>query len=89
MRIGDEGSLTSAALAGRVVFVATAERAASTGVGLGGVRSAMARAAQLLELDVTPAPDARAPHRTATSLRTPSRRRTRRYAERQRHPVAS
>lgn len=68
-------------LAGRLVFVATAARLPVAGAP--GVRSAMARAAQLLQLDppspmtarhdATPAP--------AGSLR-PARRRTRRYAER-------
>jgi hypothetical protein len=78
-----EGALGSASLAGQVVFVAAASRVPATGAG--GVRAAMARAARLLELDGAAAPaglDASAA--PARSLRTPARRRTRRYGERQR-----
>ena len=67
--------------AGQLVFVATAARASVVGTGAG-VRSAMATAARLLELD-RPDP-VMAPRRPAhPSLRAPARRRTRRYAERQ------
>jgi hypothetical protein len=87
-----EGSMGSMELSGELVFVATAARAAVVGTG-GGVRSAMARAAQLLELDrpatATPARASRAAaagrvraHRKVAAA-TPARRRTRRYAERQ------
>ena len=87
------GSMGPAQLAGELVFVATAARASVVGTG-GGVRSAMARAAQLLQLDRPSSPTAvaaRAPRHDATPgvtiagpLRTPTRRRTRRYAERTR-----
>ena len=93
--MGSMGSMATggpAPLAGQLVFVATAARASVVGTG-GGVRSAMARAAQLLELD-RPSP-AMAPRHDATaavpvggSRRTPARRRTRRYAERNR-PVTA
>lgn len=71
----------TAALASQLVFVATAAGAAPTQ--LGGVRSAMARAAQLLELDRPPAPLRTAIERSTASRSRPAGRRTRRYAERQ------
>ena len=89
-----EGSLGSASLGGQVVFAAVSGRAVTTGAGLGGVRSAMARAAQLLALDdadrldvrpaSTPTPRPRPARATAAGAgHGPARRRTRRYAERQ------
>ena len=77
MRI-DDGSL-----AGHLVFVATAARL--PGTGSGGVRSAMARAAALLaegHVEGAAPPRHEASTSAARSLRAPTRRRTRRYAER-------
>ena len=75
MRRESDGSTTE--LATELLFVASA---AGGHASLGGVRSAMARAAVLLQLDAPPVAPMLAGRTSATGH--PTRRRTRRYHER-------